>query len=131
MRTGEVGKQGGREQGSRNSRPVPPASAPDPAAAYGSQVTSSSHEEPAEVLGLVMAALTHTGHYLVELAADEHRLHDLVERAGQQAGYLLGWDVRTARSRPMRGRQGRIVAVLVARTDSDVRHSLVKTAPHS
>jgi hypothetical protein len=131
MRTREQGKEGGLGQGSRNGRPVPKAPAPEPGRAHFSVVTSSAHEDPAEVLGLVMAALADQGHYLVELDADEHRLHELVERAGRQAGYLLGRDVRTARSRPMRRHRGRTVAVLVARTDSEVLQSLTKSAARS
>ena len=123
MRTREQGKAGGQGQGGLNGRPVP---TPTPGSVRTSfaQVTSSSHQEPGEVLGLVMSALAEQGHYLAELAADKHRLHDLVERAGRQAGYLLGWDVRTARSRPMRRGRGKIVAVLVARADNDVLQSL-------
>ena len=130
MRTREQGKEGGPEQGSHDGRPVPTAPAPGSARTSFAQV-SSSHDDPAEVLGLVMSALADQGHYLVELAADAHRLHDLVERAGRQAGYLLGWDVRTARSRPMRRRHGRTVAMLVARADSDILQSLIKTAARS
>ena len=123
MRTREQGKEGGQGQGRLDGRPGP---TPGSVRTSFAQVTSSSHEAPGEVLGLVMSALADQGHYLVELAADKHRLHELVERAGRQAGYLLGWDVRTARSRPMRRGQGKIVAVLVARTDSAVLQSLVK-----
>jgi len=78
-----------------------------------------------------MAALSDQGHYLVELAADEHRQHDLVERAGRQAGYLLGWEVRTARSTPLPRQDGKTVAVLVARTDREVLRSLTRTVAHA
>jgi hypothetical protein len=73
-----------------------------------------------------MAALADRGHYLVELPAEEHHQHDLVERAGRQAGYLLGCKVRTARSTPLCRPRGKTVAVLVARTDSEVLETLIK-----
>ena len=134
MRTHEQGKEGAREQGgSRYGRPVPTAPRADSARTARTSsppLTSASREEPAKLLGLLMAALSDQGHYVVELPADEPRLHDLVERAGRHAGYLLGWRVRTARSRPLRRHGKKVVAVLVARTDSDVLQSLIRTAAH-
>ncbi len=124
MRTREQGKEGGREQGSHDGRPAPTAPAPN--LAQASCARPSTYDDPAEILGLVMAALDDPGHYLVELDAAEDHVHDLVERAGRQAGYLLGCDVRTARSQPMRRLHGKTVAVLVARTDSQVLQSLTK-----
>ncbi len=84
-----------------------------------------STEGAAQVLGEVMDALARHGRMIREVTpGDDDRLR-LLELAARQAGYLLGLEVVSVRSRPVRRSDGRVVvALLITRAGDDLLRTL-------